>query len=181
MSKRKAILVDINGTLSDVSEVVHFIKGAEKDWIGFFNNMNKVKPNPMVQEFIKRFSPGNVIVLVSGAPDTYQDQTIEWLKKHNIEYDDIFFRPTWDKRRGWQFKKSLLNNKLSNLYSIQMALDDKQDACKMWIENGIPCWKLPSDMDEANRPPAAERFRRLVTPRVPKARTPKPVMNRIRK
>ena len=49
---RNAILVDINGTLSDVTKVVHFIQGADKDWESFFGNMNSVPPNKMVKMFI---------------------------------------------------------------------------------------------------------------------------------
>ena len=169
---RSAIVVDINGTLSDVSKVVHFIQGADKDWISFFDNMNDVKPNLMVKDFIKRFHPGNAIVLVSGAPDIYEQQTKDWLRRHNIEYDDIFFRPDWDKRRGWQFKKTLYEKKLKNIYHVKLVLDDKQDACDTWIKLGLQCWKLPSDMDAANATSKSnipgQRFAHLVrtAPRV---------------
>ena len=149
---RKAILVDINGTLSDVSKVVHMIQGAEKDWVGFFDAMNsdRVKVNPMVKDFIKRFKSGYAIVLASGAPERYKPQTMAWLTRNGITVDDIFFRPDWDKRRGWQFKKSLYEKRIKNIYDIKLVLDDKQDACETWMKLGLPCWKLPSDMDKAN-------------------------------
>jgi len=165
---RNAILVDINGTLSDVSKVVHFIRGADKDWEGFFGNMNDVPPNQMVKEFVKAFKNarnGMVVVLVSGAPDRYQEQTVEWLARHQIPYDDIFFRPEWDKRRGWQFKKTLYEKKLKNIYNVKLVLDDKSDACKTWRELGLECWKLPSEMDESNQSNSNEpgkRFSHLV-------------------
>lgn len=151
---RMAIIVDINGTLSDVSKVVHFIKGPDKNWEGFFGNMNNVPPNKNVKMFIdaiKNTNTGMMIVLVSGAPDRYEKQTREWLEKHNIRYDAIHFRPDWDKRRGWQFKKTLYEKKLKNLYLVKLVLDDKEDACRTWMSFGLDCWKLPSDMDEANK------------------------------
>lgn len=150
---RKAILVDVNGTISDVSKVVHMIQGKEKDWIGFFDAMNsdRVPVNPMVKDFIKRFRPAYAVVLVSGAPDRYEAQTKAWLLRHGVSFDAIHFRPDWDKRRGWQFKKTLFEKRLKNIYDIKLVLDDKQDACNMWMDKGIPCWKLPSDMDKANQ------------------------------
>jgi hypothetical protein len=165
---RNAILVDINGTLSDVSKVIHFIQGPDKDWEGFFGNMNNVPPNRMVKEFVnamRQAQNGFVIVLVSGAPDRYKNQTINWLRQHSIKYDDIFFRPEWDKRRGWQFKKTIYEKKIKNLYNVRLVLDDKADACKTWTDLGLECWNLPSDMDDANRPQSNEpgkRFAHLV-------------------
>jgi len=167
---RNAILVDINGTLSDVSKVVHMIKGAEKDWVGFFEAMNtdQVKVNKMVKEFIKRFKPHYAIVLVSGAPDRYKEQTKSWLRRNGVLWDDMFFRPDWDKRRGFQFKKTLYEKRIKNLYRVKLALDDKADACKTWTDLGIQCWKLPSDMDEANQRSIStepgKRFAHLVKP-----------------
>lgn len=165
---RNAILVDINGTLSDVSKVVHFIQGAEKDWEGFFGNMNNVPPNPMVKEFVKAMKQsqnGFMIVLVSGAPERYKPQTVEWLKKHSIKFDDIFFRPEWDKRRGWQFKKTIYEKLIKNIYNVKLVLDDKEDACKTWMELGLECWKLPSEMDnvkQSNSNEPGKRFAHLV-------------------
>jgi len=152
---RNAVVIDINGTLSDVSKVVHYIQGADKDWKGFFGNMNKVPVNPMVKMFINALKAGNhgvLVVLVSGAPDIYERQTKEWLAKHGVKYDAIHFRPDWDKRRGYQFKKTLYEKKLKNLYRVKLVLDDKEDACRTWTSLGLQCWKLPSDMDDANTP-----------------------------
>ena len=168
---RKAIIVDINGTLSDVSRVVHLIQGPVKDWIGFFEDMNKVSPNPMVRDLIKSFRGQYAIVLVSGAPERYEPQTRAWMARHHIPFDFMFFRPDWDKRRGYQYKKTLYEKRLKTMFNVKLVLDDKQDACDMWIAQGLPCWKLPSDMDDANKPASQEpgkRFAHLVrtAPRV---------------
>jgi phosphoglycolate phosphatase-like HAD superfamily hydrolase len=166
---KKAIVIDVNGTLSDVSRVIHFIQGAEKDWESFFDAMNdsRVPVNPMVKEMAKRFRNGHAVVLVSGAPERYQDQTVAWLNRNGIPFDAIFMRPDWDKRRGWQFKKTLFEKRLKNLYDIRLVLDDKEDACRTWREAGLQCWKLPSDMDEAagrRSTKPGERFAHLVRP-----------------
>jgi hypothetical protein len=166
---RPARVVEISGTLSDVSRVVHFISGPEKDWEGFFGNMNSVPVNSMVRDFIKKFRQSHAIVLVSGAPDRYQAQTIDWLQRHRVPYDGIYFRPAYDKRKGWQFKKSLYEKRLKNLYQVKLVLDDKQDACEQWIKMGLQCWKLPSDIDTANQMSnePGKRFAHLVkSPRI---------------
>jgi hypothetical protein len=165
---RNAVVVDINGTLSDVSRVVHMISGAEKDWEGFFDamNSNRVPVNKMVKEFIDLVRPRYAVVLVSGAPDRYRAQTEQWLLRHRVHFDDIHFRPEWDKRRGWQYKKTLYEKKLKNIYNVKLVLDDKEDACRTWTEHGLQCWKLPSDMDRANvrSTEPGKRFAHLVKP-----------------
>ena len=170
---KQAILIDINGTLSDVSKVVHMIAGPEKDWEGFFGAMNdsRIPVNPMVREIAKRFRDSHAIVLVSGAPDRYEAQTRQWLKRNSVPFDAVFFRPDWDKRRGAQFKKTLYEKQLKNLYNVKLVLDDKEDACETWRGFGLECWQLASDMDAAAKPrskKAGERFAHLVR------RTPRP-------
>ena len=166
---RNAILVDINGTLSNTANVVKFLRGPIKDWQSFFEKMNSVPPNKRVVEFMDKYQRDNVIILVSGAPDIYLRRTKEWLEVHKIRsFDKIFMRPSWDKRPGWQMKKTLYEKKLKNIYKVKLVLDDKQDACDMWAEQGLQCWKLPSDADKANQKSIStepgKRFAHLVRP-----------------
>ena len=151
MAKSPAIIVDINGTLSDTANVVNFLRGPRKDWKSFFDKMNSVPPNKMVVEFMERFRRDHKIILVSGAPDIYRRRTTEWLEVHKIKaYDMMFMRPAWDKRPGWQMKKTLYEKNLKNMFRIKLVLDDKQDAVDMWMNLGLTCWKLTSDADLPN-------------------------------
>ena len=163
---RNAIIIDINGTLSNLANVVNFLRGPRKDWQSFFDKMNSVPPNKIVVEFMEKFKRDHAIILVSGAPDIYLRRTQEWLGVHNIRaWDKIYMRPSWDKRPGWQMKKTLYEKTLKNLFHVKLVLDDKADACDMWNKQKLQCWKLPSDMDQAGRVISNEpgkRFAHLV-------------------
>lgn len=40
----KYVIVDIDGTVADLSHRIHFIEGEKKDWDSFYNNVEKDKP-----------------------------------------------------------------------------------------------------------------------------------------
>lgn len=146
--KKKAIIVDINGTLSEVSDIVHFIKEKPKDWDSFFDKMNDAKPNAMVKEFVKALGKDYEIVLVSGSPEKFKKETVNWLSKNQIVFDEIHFRSNDDKKRGFQFKKSLFEDDLKEKYNVILVLDDKQDACEMWRSLGLDCWHVGKDEEK---------------------------------
>lgn len=37
----KYVIVDIDGTVADLSHRIHFIEGEKKDWDSFYNNVEK--------------------------------------------------------------------------------------------------------------------------------------------
>jgi len=52
---RKAIIVDLDGTLSDSSHRQHFMTGKKKDWKGFYSALEQDPPNKWCVELCDNF------------------------------------------------------------------------------------------------------------------------------
>lgn len=136
-SSRKDIICDIDGTLCDISDRVHLVKGTEKkDWDAFFANIPNDKPRWEIINQIKALDHFFNIVLVSGRPEDYKKETIEWLKKHEVPYETLIMRRTNDKRDDTVIKKEILDTYFK-IENIQSVFDDRPRVIKMWKENGL--------------------------------------------
>lgn len=129
------ILCDIDGTLADGSHREHFVKQEKKDWNGYYALLSDDKPIDLICRWISEEIKQRTVVLVSGRPDTYQRETIAWLKKHGIEYDYILMRSGGDKRPDTMVKADLL--KLLPKEKIVCVIDDRPSVVRMWKENGL--------------------------------------------
>jgi hypothetical protein len=46
--ERNVVLVDMDGTLANVSHRLHWVRGGKKNWNKFFREMHKDPPYPVV-------------------------------------------------------------------------------------------------------------------------------------
>ncbi len=137
MSRLQAIIVDIDGTLANISHRRHLAEN--KDWGMFFKNMNTDTVNPWCNQIIKRFKKDHHILLVTGRGEEYEVATKLWLRKWGVSYDQIFFRPKKDNRNDSIIKKEIYDNEIKDLYDVTFAIDDRQRIVDMWRSIGITC------------------------------------------
>lgn len=97
------VAFDIDGTISNNA---HREKYAErKDWDTFHSLAHMdppIKPTLAVLHALSAI--GNEIEIWTARPDTYINQTIEWLDKHDIEFDKLMMRREGDWRRAYIVK-----------------------------------------------------------------------------
>lgn len=146
---RKAIIVDIDGTLADCEHRRHFVhppEGQKKDWPGFFNAMDKDPVIPHVLDIVERFqsdgTEGIAIVFCSGRPDDYMKLTKEWLAQTGIKYDRLLMRKRYDSRRDDIVKEIILDFEILTRYVPYFMLDDRDQVVKMWRKRGYPCLQV---------------------------------------
>lgn len=136
--KRQAIIVDIDGTIANIEHRTHFVRGPDKkNWKDFFANMDKDTPNEWCKDLINRYKEDHLIVLCSGRPDSYREVTEQWLKKHNIFFDELYMRPRDDQRADSIIKEIILDFELSPRYNITMWIDDRKQVIDKIRERGI--------------------------------------------
>jgi hypothetical protein len=74
------VIFDIEGTLADVSERIHYLKTKPKNWDAFFQGMAQDK---VVQCMVRLcnilYASGIQILLCSGRNEQYGSETITWL------------------------------------------------------------------------------------------------------
>jgi len=150
----KAIIVDIDGTLSDPNHRRHLVEGEDKDWEKFFSKVDEDPINEWCKEVIERFKEDYIIYLVTGRPEKSKDgisvnrKTRDWLFANNIHFDDIVMREHGDFRKDTVVKQEILDEKLPEPEDILFAIDDREDIAEMWRENGITCLQCKDEVEK---------------------------------
>lgn len=125
------VIVDIDGTLAQ--NTVHRSPYDE----------SKVLDDPIYPDIVgqvrKLHRSGWIILLVSGRHSTCGEDTIKWLRWHNIPYHHIFMRHGWDNRPDTVVKQEILNSllKLVPKEQIKLVIDDRPSVLNMWFDNGL--------------------------------------------
>ncbi len=138
MSRQPAVLVDMDGTLCDVSAVVHL--QAESDgFTSFHHACAQCPPHRAVVDWcVEHHSRGHAIVIVTGRDTWSRELTIKWLSEHlPVPIDGLHMRPDGDFRSNTDIKREI-HSRLALIYEIRAAIDDDPETVELWQEFGIP-------------------------------------------
>jgi uncharacterized HAD superfamily protein len=132
----KDIIVDIDGTLADCSHRLHFIKGKRKQWKKFFEFASKDKPRVEVISRVRELAMHHKIHLVTGRPEEYRQQTLNWLSFYRIPFDSLYMRENGDYRPDDVVKQEILDHCFDKK-NIELVIDDRPKVVRMWQSNGL--------------------------------------------
>jgi predicted kinase len=83
------------------------------------------------------------IILVSGRSDKYKDETKEWLKKHNIQYDNLYMRKDGDVRSDIDVKTEIYQKEIIGQYNVLFVLDDRKQVVEgVWRKFNLPTFQV---------------------------------------
>lgn len=141
--KKDIIIVDIDGTLADITHRLHFINGNPKnrDWDSFNKEISEDKVKEDILSIVNVFiSKGFKIHLKTGRAEEYRKNTEIWLFKNKILYDHLDMRANGDYSSDFQVKQSMLDSMLqTDRDRILCVIDDRQQVVDMWRKNGLTC------------------------------------------
>ena|SRR5690242_14782162 len=137
---RNVVLVDMDGTLADVSHRLHWVRAGKKNWKKFFREMHKDPPNPVVLDWVRNLVPEYQIVIVSGRPADYRDMTVDWLNRYGVPFSEIYMRPSGDRRPDHIVKRELLEE--IGEERVAFVIDDRNSVCDMWRGQGLTCYQI---------------------------------------
>ena len=141
LPERDLVLVDMDGTLADVSHRLHWVRGAKKkNWKKFFNEMSKDPPNPVVLEWVQNLVPEYRIVIVSGRPEDYRQATTDWLRRYKVPFSGLYMRRAGDRRPDHIVKRELLEEIGED--HVAFVIDDRNSVCDMWRGSGLTCYQV---------------------------------------
>lgn len=134
---RNAVIVDMDGTLADVSDIRHFVESNPKDFESFHSESVNVPPNSAVVDMVHTFKDNGVdILIVTARKVKWRNHTAMWLAMHGIPSDALFMRADNDGRPDAQVKQSILNV-IRHRWNVIHAIDDNPNVIAVWIANGI--------------------------------------------
>ena len=147
MNSPNLIIVDLDGTLADLTDRRHFVESRPKNWDAFYGGMTKDHVNtPVAEVVLQMYKEGYMIIVCTGRPDKYEQDTKGWLYEHNIPFDNLLMRKDGDHRPDFEVKREMLFSFLVecgfNKSDILFALDDRDQVVKMWREESIPCFQV---------------------------------------
>lgn len=134
-----AIIVDIDGTLADLS---HRSPYSADDAAYRKDGLHK-----HVADIVSQYSwkPVSVIVM-SGRDSKFRPVTVEWMRDHGIHYDEFYMRPEGDTRNDAIVKNELFEQHVAGRFNIDFVLDDRTRVVDMWRAKGLKCLQVaPGD------------------------------------
>ena len=142
-TSKDCYIFDIDGTLADCTHRLHYVTGKKRDYEGFFGELSKDAPIKATIDLTHALSSTETdILIVSGRPDNYLDETIKWLDMNGVRYDRTFFRQAGDFRPDHIVKKEILDQILKDGYNVLAVFDDRPSVVAMWREHGSDRWWL---------------------------------------
>lgn len=141
--KIPTIIVDIDGTLADISTRRRHLEGPKKNWPAFLEGMEKDKPNTWCFDLCEGMSKYCIdrVLFVTGRKEKYNEITTKWIKKH-LTYTfcfSLFMRQDGDYRKDAIIKQEIYEQFIKPYYDVLFCVDDRQQVVDMWRSLGLVC------------------------------------------
>ena len=139
---KKALLSDIDGTISDRSHRLHYLD-YKKDWESFFKHSIYDPPlNDTITQIEKSLPNYDKLIFVTGRPEKYKSVTESWIKSNTSFVDYILMmRGTNDWRDDVIVKYEMLNE-IKRSYEVDVIYEDQEKLARMWEIEGLKCIRV---------------------------------------
>lgn len=138
-------LVDIDGTLADITHRLHFIKGEEQDWDAFFEACDQDAPIWEVIDTIKLLAKaGAEMLMLSGRAERVRMKTLAWFRTYGVPCDALYLREDDDHRPDHIVKGEQLDHVLTKWDGrlIRGAFEDRKQVVDMYRARGIKVFQV---------------------------------------
>lgn len=150
---RKAIIVDLDGTVANTDHRLHHIQPPENfdprletfspDWNAFNSACNLDDTHQKIVDLVAVMRDvGFAIIFVTGRDGGFRAKTINWMFSKRIDFDRIFMRPEGDRRSDVEIKKEIYDNYILGTYQVEFVLEDRSRVVQMWREIGLVCLQV---------------------------------------
>lgn len=138
LSVPSTVIVDIDGTLADISHRRHFVATKPKNWAAFEKLAHLDKPFEHIVSVVQlMYNYGWTILIVSGRGQQQETVTLNWLFNNKIPFHSLYMRAEGDYRADDIVKSEILDDILSKGYKPTLVLDDRDRVVKTWRDRGL--------------------------------------------
>ena len=149
MSKPRAIIVDMDGTLANVSSIRHHLIPTDPKYKGYkdFNAFHEESVNCpahdwVVEDFKYAQASGFKVIVVTARQEKYRPHTSWWLSEQNLVPDEHYHRANGDFRKDVEIKREILE-RIRKRYDVVHAYDDNPAIIELWKSEGIETTIVP--------------------------------------
>lgn len=141
-------LVDLDGTLADVSEFEFFVQGNSRNFDAFHRASMRAPVNPLLLSVLKSLHQlGIEVRIVTGRTERWREATEFWLQTRGVPYEEMLMRPTIYSLPDLQLKSEFLV-KIRQYSEPIIAFDDRPEILNLWQSNGIPTVYVAGTMNQ---------------------------------
>jgi hypothetical protein len=133
-----AVVVDLDGVLSDAAGRQHYLESPRRDWRSFFDACGEDPVIEEVKTLLDLLDPELQIVLLTARPDRVHHLTEAWLRRYKIRWNLLVMRPWGDYEMARDFKQSSVWDLRSFGFVLQLAFEDDRRNVEMFRSEGIP-------------------------------------------
>jgi hypothetical protein len=141
----KAVIIDVDGTLADVSSIRHHVLGApgvHKDFDAFHReSVNVPAHRHVVDAALRAHILGTAVLIVTARKARWRNHTAMWLALNGVPSDGMWMRADHDSRPDREVKQGILN-RIRLTYDVIHAYDDNPKVLEVWEANGIPTTRV---------------------------------------
>ena len=134
-----AVVVDLDGVLSDAAQRQHYLEAPEPDWRAFFIACGD---DPVIDEMrvlLGLLDPRLRVVLLTARPTPVHELTEAWLRRYEIRWDLLLMRPRGDDAMARDFKQASVSDLRGHGFELLLAVEDDQRNVEMFRHEGVPC------------------------------------------
>ena len=136
LKMRKAIIVDIDGTIADHYDENGVQTREHHDYGQVIND----RPIWSIINLVKILHAEDFDILVTtGRMDRpgVREDTTSWLDQYNVPFEKLIMREDRDFRPDNEAKLDLYEKHIKGQYDVEFVLDDRDRVVKMWREQGL--------------------------------------------
>lgn len=140
MSKKRGLIIDLDGTLCNNEHRHHVYMQKPRDWDKINSLAEFDLANEWCMEIIHKFQEaGYRIVFLTGRGEDAREITEKWLSKHVPVYDKLLMRAKRDYREDTEVKEEIYRAEIEPFYDILFCVDDRRPVVDMWRKIGLTC------------------------------------------
>jgi FMN phosphatase YigB (HAD superfamily) len=146
LNHRRTVLFDVDGTLANNQHRQAWVRNKPRNWKAYNATMADDLPIENIINLTNILSSHYNVIVVTARTDDQSEVTKDWLAKHGVFYDHIFFRQEKDYRDDSIVKSEILDTILERGWEPVMVFDDRNRVVDMWRSRGIQCLQVaPGD------------------------------------
>lgn len=134
--KVQAVIVDVDGTLCNVSSALHHLP----NFAAFHRASRLCPPTPEVIAWCAdHHNAGRELLVVTGRKYQHEGLTRDWLDEHlPLPYVGPYMRGDADDRPDTEVKSDILEIITADGFEVVAAIDDRPSVIRNWESHGVP-------------------------------------------
>ena len=135
----RAVVVDIDGVLSDAASRQHYLEAPSRNWRAFFDACGE---DPVIEEvkvLLDLLDRDLRVVLLTARPERVHHLTEAWLGHYEIRWDLLIMREYGDYGASREFKRRSVGELRSYGFDLRLAFEDDRRNVDMFHDEGVPC------------------------------------------